>query len=150
MGVPAYPLATDEDKRKSPLVGLVNGKNVGRAGFLRRVVVLVAVEAFGRAAFHAGAHGHDLAVSSEGDGASKLVKGVRIRALDVGLLGPGVGATSEDVNGAGFIGRVAALVAVDALGGAIFVLRAHHQGVAVAAHGHAHSEPVKSIWVRGL
>ena len=58
-----------------------------------------------------------------------------IRRLDVGLLRHRVAPAREDVDRAGAVGRLVVLVAVDALGAAAFVRRAHRDRVAIVADG---------------
>src|SRR5579859_6084686 len=107
-----------------------------------RGIVLISVDALGRARLAARAHRYQLAVFTERHGASKLGVGLLVGGLHVSLLRPGGAAPREQVYRAGVLRRQVGLVAVDALGAAIFQLRAHRQRVAVAAEIQPRPEPV--------
>src|SRR3989337_1374300 len=77
----------------------VIAEDVGGAGFVGGIIGLIAADAFGGAVFATRADHQGLAVAAQGHGAAKFVVGLGVGALDVGLLGPGVAAASEEVQG---------------------------------------------------
>src|SRR5207237_8051348 len=90
------------------------------------------------------------AAGAQAERASKLVAGVGIRALDVGVLRPGSAAARVHVHRTRFGSRVVVLFAVDALRRTVFVRGAYSHRIAVAADRDANAEPVVVSRVRRL
>src|SRR5206468_8556910 len=90
------------------------------------------------------------AVLAESHGASKLIVGLGIRRFDVSRLSPGGSCAREEVHGACVFSGLVVLLAVDALGAAIFNLSTHGQRIAVAAKRQAGAEPVFFARIRRL
>ena len=134
-----------------PGAAAVADEDVHRAGIRCVVVVLVAADAGGGAVLPARLHGQGIAIVGQRQGEAEEVGRLRVRGLDVGLLGPGAAAVAdEDVHRAGIRCAVVVLVAADAGGGAVLPVRPHGQGIAIAGQRQGEAEQVVRPRVRGL
>src|ERR1051325_8258476 len=84
-------------------------EQIGRAGVAYGRVGLVAVDPFRAAVFAARADEQHPAVARERERASEFVSGARVRRLDVRMLRPRRAAAGEQIDRAGFRGRVVVL-----------------------------------------
>ncbi len=115
-------------------------EDIHRAGLPDRVVRLVAVDAAGAAVLEERADDQRIAVRAERHVGAELIERVRVGRLDERLRGPRAVAAGIDVDGAGIVGVVIGLVAVDGPRRAAFPGRPDGHRAAVGADRDGRSE----------
>lgn len=124
-------------------------KDIGRAGKDGRVVRLVAVDAGCDAAFTVRAHGQRAAVRRQRDAGAEKVAAIGVAGFHIGLLAPARPRARENVDRARGA-SVVVLVAVDARGMALLLVRSDRERAAVGGQRHRTPEVIGRIGVAGL